>query len=438
MIPATLENLYRIFKEHPIITTDSRDCPVGSMFFALKGDNFNGNKFARTALDNGCAYAVVDEGQSGDNIILVDDVLTTLQQLANYHRRQLGTKIIGITGTNGKTTTKELISAVLSEKYNVLYTQGNLNNHIGVPRTLLRLTNEHDIAVIEMGANHPGEIKTLVKIVEPDYGIITNVGKAHIQGFGSFEGVIRTKGELYDFLRTKKESKVFINACNKYLMDISSGLNLVKYGSETEPDNLGYVTECNPYLNFKSSALSSQSVSTHLIGSYNIDNMLAAACIGQYFGVDDEHIVHALSSYQPSNNRSQLTVTANNKLIVDTYNANPTSMQAALDNFCKLSVSTTSQFKKMVILGDMRELGDISEEEHQKIVDNLLKSDIEKIWLVGSEFGKTKIPTIDNRFIFFPDVEAVKVAISAEKPNGYYILIKASNGIKLFQLPELL
>lgn len=452
----SIETLYSIFKEHPIITTDSRDCPAGSIFFALKGDNFNGNKFAQTALDNGCAYAVVDEANAIANAkaIIVDNVLTTLQQLANYHRRQLGTKIIGITGTNGKTTTKELISAVLSEKYNVLYTQGNLNNHIGVPRTLLRLTKEHDIAVIEMGANHPGEIKTLVNIVEPNYGIITNVGKAHIQGFGSFEGVIKTKGELYDYLRTKKDSKVFINACNKYLMGISQGLDLVKYGSETEPDNLGFVTECNPYLNFnlplESSAPSLEgrvggeargTVNSHLIGSYNIDNMLAAACIGRYFGVSSELIVHALSSYQPSNNRSQLTVTADNTLIVDTYNANPTSMQAALDNFIQILANSKAKANKgFAILGDMRELGEISAEEHQKIVDKLAQSDIEKIWLVGSEFAQTKANANAkaNAFTYFSDVEAVKAAITADKPKGYYILIKASNGIKLFQLPELL
>ena len=296
-----IETLYQIFQSHPVITTDSRDCPKDSIFFALKGEAFDGNAYAEKALESGCSYAVIDEQEyAKDNrFILVDDVLTTLQQLANHHRKVLGTPIIGVTGTNGKTTTKELISAVLSKKYNVLYTQGNFNNHIGVPKTLLRLTKEHDIAVVEMGANHPGEIKTLVNIVEPDYGIITNVGKAHLEGFGSFEGVIRTKGELYDFLREKsalisddkKKPKVFIHGDNKYLMDISHDLHLIIYGTEKSPEYavVGEVNECNPFLNFswrnQNGDNAVHSVSTHLIGSYNIYNMLAAATIGLYFGV---------------------------------------------------------------------------------------------------------------------------------------------------------
>src|SRR5574344_2631717 len=231
-----ISELYNIFTQHPVITTDSRDCPEGSIFFALKGESFNGNAFADMALKKGCAYAVIDEKEyekKGDeHIILVDDCLKTLQSLANYHRHQLGTRIIGITGTNGKTTTKELIAAVLSQSHNVLYTQGNLNNHIGVPLTLLRLKADNDLAVIEMGANHPGEIKFLVNIVEPNYGIITNVGKAHLEGFGSFEGVIKTKGELYDFLRNKLDSTVFIHKDNEYLMKMSEGLNIIPYGTE--------------------------------------------------------------------------------------------------------------------------------------------------------------------------------------------------------------
>lgn len=427
-----ISKLYEIFLNHPVITTDSRDCPEGSIFFALKGETFNGNQYAHAALDKGCAYAVVDEAQesASERIILVDDVLSTLQKLANYHRRQLGTKIIGVTGTNGKTTTKELISTVLSEKYNVLYTQGNFNNHIGVPKTLLRLTREHEVAVVEMGANHPGEIKTLVNIVEPDYGIITNVGKAHILGFGSFEGVIKTKGELYDFLRSKQGAKVFINNDNPHLKGIATGLDLIKYGTQPA-DGLsvsGKVTKCDPYLNFEWSATARHEVSSHLIGSYNIDNMLAAACIGLYFGVSEEQIDHALSNYIPTNNRSQLDVTADNKLIIDAYNANPTSMMAALKNFRDMEVAP-----KMAILGDMRELGDISHDEHQKVVDFLRDSKLENVWLVGEEFGKTNCS-----FRKFRDVEEVKAAISEAKPKNHYILIKGSNGIKLFQLPELL
>lgn len=446
-----ISELYEIFLQHPVITTDSRDCPAGSIFFALKGETFDGNAYAVKALELGCSYAVVDESQyaTDSRCILVDDVLTTLQQLANYHRKALGTPVIGVTGTNGKTTTKELISAVLSEKYNVLFTQGNFNNHIGVPKTLLRLTKEHDIAVVEMGANHPGEIKTLVNIVEPDFGIITNVGKAHLEGFGSFEGVIRTKGELYDFLRAEKKHtvsissdksldspKVFIHADNEHLLGISHDLGLVKYGT-TASDDLsvyGEVTECAPFLSFtwknqsadKDAAL--HHVDSHLIGSYNIYNMLAAATIGLHFGVTEEQVDHALANYIPSNNRSQLTITEHNKLIVDTYNANPTSMNAALVNFRDMKVSP-----KMAILGDMRELGAVSAEEHQKVVDFLKQSNITNVWLVGPEFSKTSCD-----FRKFANVDEVKEEIAANAPKGEYILIKGSNGIKLFQLPELL
>lgn len=429
----TIEELYSIFTAHPEITTDSRNCPAGSIFFALKGESFDGNAFALKALELGCAYAVIDEEEyaKDDRCILVDDVLTTLQQLARHHRRTLGTPVIGVTGTNGKTTTKELIAAVLSEKYNVLYTQGNFNNHIGVPKTLLQLRPEHEIAVVEMGANHPGEIETLVNIVEPDYGIITNVGKAHLEGFGSFEGVIKTKGELYDFLRTKQGAKVFIHADNEHLMGIAHDLDLVKYGVENTSGCTvtGSVMKCAPFLAFEwSNGTVRHEVQTHLIGAYNIYNMLAAATIGLHFGVTDEQVTHALSNYIPSNNRSQLTVTEHNKLIVDTYNANPTSMMAALQNFRDMDVTP-----KMAILGDMRELGSVSAEEHQKVVDFLARNNINNVWLVGTEFGNTQC---DYRK--FRDVEAVKDELLLQKPEGMYILIKGSNGIKLFQLPELL
>lgn len=431
-----IEQLYEIFRQHPIVTTDSRDCPEGSMFIALKGDTFNGNRFAKQALEKGCAYAVIDESEYADvddkRLILVDDCLATLQQLARHHRRTLGTKIIGVTGTNGKTTTKELIATVLGEKYNVLYTQGNLNNHIGVPKTLLNLCPEHDIAVVEMGANHPGEIRTLVNIAEPDCGLITNVGKAHIEGFGSFEGVIHTKGELYDFLREKTDSFVFIDNNNEHLKGIANGLTLVKYGMGTDETLCanGEVVSCAPMLQFKwrHGVGEWHEVSTHLIGTYNLNNMLAAACVGLYFGVSPEQIDHALSNYRPTNNRSQLTITAHNRLIVDTYNANPTSMNAALCNFRDMEVSP-----KMAILGDMRELGAISQEEHCKVVKFLIDNGIDNVWLVGDEFGK-----IDSPFRKFHDVEEVKTAIQDCCPEGYYILIKGSNSIRLFELPEML
>ncbi len=418
-----MTELYSLFLKHSIITTDSRDCPQGSIFFALKGDTFNGNAYAASALEKGCAYAVVDEEQYAvdERYILVPDVLTAMQQLANEHRKALGTPVVGITGTNGKTTTKELVATVLGKKYNVLYTQGNFNNHIGVPKTLLQLTKEHDIAVIEMGANHPGEIKTLVNIVEPDCGLITNVGKAHLEGFGSFEGVIRTKGELYDYLRAHN-GKVFIDSENEHLMKISEGLDLIPYVK-------GDVIDCAPYLHFK---WQGGDIMTHLIGAYNIKNMMAAATVGLNFGVSVEDINDALAGYIPSNNRSQLTITKHNKLIVDTYNANPTSMMAALQNFSIMQVSP-----KMAILGDMRELGEVSDAEHQKVVDFLTAEEAKGdfvVWLVGKEFSKTAC-----HFRKFADVAAVKQALADEGvPEGYHILIKGSNGIRLFELPELL
>lgn len=427
-----MKDLYELFLQHPTITTDSRDVPEGSMFFALKGETFDGNAYAKAALEQGAAYAVIDEKEyaeeDNEHLILVEDVLTTLQQLAKYHRVHLGTPIIGITGTNGKTTTKELIATVLKKKYNVLYTQGNFNNHIGVPKTLLQLTKEHDIAVIEMGANHPGEIKTLVEIVLPDFGIITNVGKAHLLGFGSFEGVIRTKGELYDFLRAI-EGTVFINNENPHLLGISKGLKLVKYG-QTETDGLlvkGQLVECNPFLKFE---WNGGVVQTRLIGSYNLDNALAAACIGTYFEVPSNDICDALAEYTPSNNRSQLTITKANKLVVDAYNANPTSMKAALDNFRLIQAD-----HKMCILGQMGELGDVSEEEHQKVIDLIGEGDFEQVWLVGDNFAKTRHPA---NYRLFANVEEVKTAISTQKPQGFLILIKGSNSNKLVQTVELL
>ena len=425
-----MNNLYNIFLNSTGITTDSRDCPKGSIFFALKGETFDGNKYAGAALEKGCSYAVVDEAEyaTDDRFILVPDVLTALQQLANEHRRALGTRIIGVTGTNGKTTTKELIAAVLSKKYNVLYTQGNFNNHIGVPKTLLRLTKEHEIAVVEMGANHPGEIKTLVNIVEPDYGIITNVGKAHLEGFGSFEGVIKTKGELYDFLRQKGGSKVFIDADNEHLAGIAHGLEQIKYGVKSDAGTLavkGEVIACDPFLRFR---WNGGEVNTHLIGAYNIYNMLAAATIGMHFGVTPAQINEALTEYVPSNNRSQLTVTENNKLVVDTYNANPTSMMAALENFTLMAMPS-----KMAILGSMGELGAVSHDEHQRIVDYLTQHGYNDVWLVGKEFGK-----IECNYRKFADVEAVKQELLSHPLKDQCILIKGSNTMRLFELPPLL
>lgn len=440
-----ISELYQLFLQHPTVTTDSRNCPEGSIFFALKGDSFNGNQFAQVALNKGCAYAVIDEDeykQPNDNrYICVRNCLKTLKQLANYHRRILNTPIIGITGTNGKTTTKELIATVLKEKFNVHFTRGNFNNEIGVPKTLLCLKPEHEISVIEMGASHLGDIKSLVDVVEPNYAIITNVGRAHLQGFGSFEGVKRTKAELYDFMQNnQRQGVVFINADNPYLQEMYQAhcpdVQTVRYAQKKQEriSVLGEVVSNNPYLTFHWTNVDSnqsqqwEKVETHLIGAYNLDNMLAAISTGLYFGVTSQQINHALANYMPHNNRSQLEKTAHNSLIVDAYNANPTSMEAALRNFEEMSVS-----HKMAILGDMRELGKVSNEEHQKIADLLSTMHFDKVWLVGEEFGKTK-----TSLRKFKDVEEVKQAIDKEQPHNYYILIKGSNGIRLFTLPELL
>ncbi len=421
-----IEAIYQLYKQHPVVTTDTRNCTPGSIFIALKGDNFNGNAFALQALEKGCAYAIVDEAKYAvnDKIIRVKNCLHTLQQLANYHRKQLNTTVIGITGTNGKTTTKELIATVLSKKYNILFTQGNLNNHIGVPLTLLNLTEKHEIAVIEMGASHPGDIKELAYIAEPDYGLITNVGKAHLEGFKSLQGVIDTKGELFDYLRNKKRTAVFINNDNSYLMEIAEGLNLVAYGKNDALYINGKTISCSPFIAFnwkEGKDGETHQVQTKLIGDYNLDNALAAVTIGHYFDVDAELINQALENYTPENNRSQLKDTGKNKLIIDAYNANPTSMMAALQNFNQMEAE-----HKMLILGEMKELGESSEEEHQKIIQFLNQCDVDKIILVGEQFKKIPSPyiSVDNTS------EAVEI-LKKEKPEGYYILIKGSNSVKL-------
>lgn len=427
--------LYKIFRECTCVTTDSRNCPEGSLFIALKGDTFNGNAFAAKALESGSAYAVVDEAAyapaGNPHYILVDNCLRTLQQLAKHHHRQLGTRVIGITGTNGKTTTKELMYAALSQAHNVLCTQGNLNNHIGVPLTLLRLRPEHTLAVVEMGASHPGDIKELVEIAEPDYGIITNVGKAHLEGFGSFEGVIKTKGELYDYLRSKPTSIVFINHDNPHLMEIADGLNKVPYGIENNLYVNGRVTGNSPFLAFEwkiENWGTLHKVQTQLIGEYNFYNALAATTIARFFGVHPDKIDEALAAYTPQNNRSQLKKTADNTLIIDAYNANPTSMMAAIGNFSKMQAE-----QKMLILGDMRELGKDSAEEHQKIVDYLEECGFEDVVLVGSLFAATK-----HSFSTYPDAAALIAELQQKKPQGKMILIKGSNGIKLSTVVEYL
>lgn len=438
-----IKELYKLYQQHPCITTDSRNCPEGSIFLALRGESFDGNKYALQALEKGCSYAIVDEDidEPSSHLLKVDDCLQTFKDLAREHRRQFNIPVVGITGTNGKTTTKELIRAVLSECYNVMATEGNFNNDVGVPKTLFRLTDEHDIAVVEMGASHPGDIKTLVETAEPNCGLITNVGRAHLQGFGSFEGVCKTKGELYDFL-VSHDCPIFINRDNEHLMQMiqerGQQPDLYFYGQSDNQDILirGEVVSCAPFLKFRWREQDAETgftsewmeVQTHLIGAYNLDNMLAAITVGYVNNIPFEQINHALENYVPTNNRSQLTETEKNHLIVDAYNANPTSMKAALDNFRLMEVSP-----KMAILGKMGELGDVSDEEHQKIIKLLEEARFDEVWLVGEEFQKA-----NSSFRTFANVNEVKAAIAQEQPQGRYILIKGSNSTHLYELPALL
>ena len=458
-----IKKLYALYRQCPSLTTDSRECPEGSMFLALKGDKFDGNAFARQALEKGCRWAIVDTPQEGAPVydlrdgapapalredkggyLVVDDTLQTLKLLAREHRRQFDIPVIGITGTNGKTTTKELVRAVLSEQYNVLATEGNYNNDVGVPKTLLRLRPEHEVAIIEMGASHPGDIKTLAETAEPTCGLITNVGRAHLEGLGSFVGVCRTKGELYDYLRTRKDGLVFVNADSDELVDmLTDDLWCTPYSTDPEKQYTcisAEVLEGDIFLRFRwrrpliyleetGASQKWHKVQTQVIGAYNIYNMLAAIAVGINFGIDRKQICHALENYRPTNNRSQLTDTARNRLVVDAYNANPSSMGAALENFAMIQAP-----HKMLILGDMRELGEASAEEHQRIVDYIATmEDVSEVWLVGSEFARTR-----HDFRSFADVGEVKAAIAAEQPEGRLILIKGSNSMHLYELPELL
>ena len=423
-------DLYDLFIHNPQITTDSRNCPKGSIFFALKGDKFDGNQYAGKALASGCVYAVIDNPDYyiGERTILVDNVLKTLQQLAHHHRKVLGLPIIGITGTNGKTTTKELLAAVLSTKFNLLYTEGNFNNHIGVPLTLLRLTHDHEMAVIEMGASHPGDIKELVDIVHPNYGIITNVGRAHLEGFGSFEGVIRTKGELYDYIRRSK-GKIFIKKENEYLQSIAKGIEQITYGNGDDAFASGQVVSCDPFLVFNWKQQGKlHTVETHIIGSYNLDNVLAAVAVGRFFKIPAERISRAIAAYEPTNNRSQFKKTDNNELIIDAYNANPSSMKVALDNFITMPVQP-----KAIILGDMRELGPTSDELHAEVVAQIKKGQFDKVFLCGEPFSK-----VGKEFSPFATTEAMVEELRKQPLKGYHILIKGSHSMGLEKLADIL
>lgn len=428
-----IPELYNIFKQYPVITTDSRVCPDKSIFFALKGPSFNGNEFAEKALEDGCSFAVVDEWDEDkirpEHIILVDDVLTVLQQLANYHRKQFKTPVIAITGTNGKTTTKELIAAVLAKEFKVVYTQGNYNNHIGVPLTLLSMTKEHEVAVVEMGANHPGEIKKLCEIAEPDYGLITNVGMAHLEGFGSFENIVKTKAELFDFLE-QNDGKAFVNSDLKKVMRVSSKFEAYEYGKDnTSLFVSGSVISNYPYLEFSwQFADNKHSVKTHLVGGYNMDNALAAITVGSLFGINSTFINEALESYIPKNNRSQFEKTEKNTLIIDAYNANPTSMKAALDNFVDYPFAP-----KALIIGEMKELGGVSQPEHQHLINLIEAYSFSDVYLVGKAFKD-----VNTQYPVFENVGDLIDQFTTEPLSGFCILIKGSNSIQLDKVVSVL
>lgn len=425
-----ITDLYELFIHHHCVSIDSRNCPTNSLFFALRGERFDGNKFAEAALNNGAAYAIVDnpEYATSDRTILVENSLTALQQLAHRHRKAMGTPVIGITGTNGKTTTKELLAVVLSTKYNVLATEGNLNNQIGVPLTLLKLNIDHEMAIIEMGASHPGDIKELVEIALPNYGLITNVGQAHLEGFGSFEGVLKTKGELYDYLR-HTHGKIFIKKENKDLQGIAKGLEQITYGEDESAFAVGHTVCCNPYLTFDWKQQGKiHTVETHLIGSYNLDNVLAAVAVGRYFKIPAERISRTIAAYEPTNHRSQLIKTANNEVIIDAYNANPTSMKAALDNFSALEGD-----KKAVILGDMKELGPTSDQLHQDIVNLLKQDNFDIVLLCGEHFQK-----VADGYTVFTTTEELKEYLQQHTLEGYRVLVKGSHSMSLENMVDLL
>lgn len=429
------KNLYQVFLKHPLVDTDTRKIRKGCIFFALKGENFNANQFAAEALKKGAAYVVTDEETDTppEKTIRRQSVLLALQQLAAEHRKHLHAKVIGITGTNGKTTTKELVTAVLSKKYNTYATPGNFNNHIGVPLTILSIPASAQMAIIEMGANHPGEIADLCRIADPDTAIITNIGKAHLEGFGSEKGVFETKKALFDHVIAKNGS-IFLHENEQWLKEYHQYDKAVIYGGEDRYVS-GEISESNPTLtiNLRSETFKKNSyisIKTHLFGEYNMFNVLAAASVGLIYGVPVSGIVNAIESYIPTNNRSQVEKTEKNTLIMDAYNANPTSMSNAIRSF-----ALSDAEKKAVILGDMLEMGKESEKEHISILQMLKENGFQKVFLVGNEFSR--LNTFNNYFAF-ADVESCREMLMKEPLEGYTILIKGSRGIRLEKLKDVL
>lgn len=421
-----IEQIYQHYSQKYAISTDSRKIEEGCVFVALKGEHFDGNDFAyQVAADNIASCVIADRKDlpKHERLFIVDDSLSTLQELAKYHREKCNIPIIGITGTNGKTTTKELVSTVLSKKFKLIYTQGNFNNHLGVPLTLLRIKPDTEIAVVEMGANHPGEIAQLCRLAQPDLGIITNIGKAHIEGFGNFDGVIKTKNELYDYLKTKKQSTAFVNGDNDLLMKLSENLNRITYGSTSQ--NIVITTSQSPYLCVNWNGIE---IKTNLIGEYNLENVMAAISVGCFFNIDDKLIIKALEKYCPTNNRSQFIKSSKNEIVMDAYNANPTSMQLSIKNFKKISDNNS-----LLILGDMKELGEESFKEHINIINLLKELNFTNIILIGNEFSKA-----NKEFSSFDNVDELIRYISENEISGKKILIKGSHSIHLEKLVNIL
>jgi UDP-N-acetylmuramoyl-tripeptide--D-alanyl-D-alanine ligase len=433
-----IEKLHQYFiNARQKICIDTRKLQSGSLFFALKGNNFNANEFAHKAVENGCSYAIVDEEKylTSDKIILVNNTLKTLQQLANHHRQQYNIPVLAITGSNGKTTHKELINAVLSKKYTTLATEGNLNNHIGVPLTLLRITSQHQFAIIEMGANHQGEIEELCNIANPNFGLITNIGKAHLEGFGGEEGVKKGKSEMYKFLKVNG-SKIFINGDDDVLNQLAISNDKITYGCKLIYDTIGKDFTNSQTVSFKFTERYGEKdwsklplINTQITGGYNFINCLAAVCVGHYFKVEDELIAKSLVSYVPQMNRSQLLNTGNNTLILDAYNANPNSMKVAIENFSNYMAEN-----KLAILGDMFELGEYSVEEHKKIIELVIEKKLNTTIFVGNEFFKLN----PNNYTVFKTVEECKEYLKILSLKNHTLLIKGSRSMKMENLIDVL
>ncbi len=423
-----IENLYKIFLKYPSVQTDTRKLKQGDIFFALKGPNFNANNFALQAIKQGAAYAVIDEtiDDTNNKLIKVDNVLTTLQQLAKHHRQQFKIPLIAITGSNGKTTTKELVSTALASHYKTYTTQGNLNNHIGVPLTLLSIKQDAEMVVIEMGANHQKEIESYCSYTLPTHGIITNAGKAHLEGFGGIEGVKKGKGELFDFLRNNNGT-AFINWDYNYLQEMSTGINnIITYGTHNA-DYIGAIKTSEPFLQVSfSKGVTINSIQTNLVGDYNLPNVLCAVAVAKYFNIPEEKIKQSIENYTPSNSRSQMIEKGSNKIILDAYNANPSSVKAAIENFAKINASN-----KIIMLGGMMELGETSITEHANIVHLIEQYKWKEVVLVGGNFKTTH-----KKFLYFNTATEAKQWLHQKHFENTYLLIKGSRSIQMEKILE--